>query len=194
MNSLLKVFNLLITGITPAAKTLMRVLPILSLCSCAAMGSVCSTDWKVTGYYSPIESEFPSVRKSRVMVQDLSWVNFNQSFLAEVKLEGWGLTRFGWYLGYYSNKWHKSLTPLDSMGRSLELGTVAIDREYLQIGNTVSIPELNPVLGRTMFVASDTGSAIKRKHIDVYTGEGQLAKIASWKVTGNKRVCVSSTL
>ena len=157
-----------------------------------AIASVCSENWKITGYYSPIEADFPFEKNASVMVQKQGRIHFNATFLKEVKLEGWGRTRYGWYLGYFSKKWHKSATPLDARGKNLELGAVAIDRQYLKMGNRISIPQVNDVIGVPWFVASDVGSAIKQKHIDVYTGEGKLAKKTSWQVTGQKQVCITS--
>jgi len=119
-------------------------------------------------------------------------IPFNQSFVSDVKLNGWGRTRYGWYLGYFGKQWHKSDTPLDAQGKHLQLGAVAIDREFLKMGNKIVIPQVNDIVGVSWFVARDTGSAIKKKHIDVYTGEGKLARAVSWKVTGRKQVCITS--
>ncbi len=154
--------------------------------------SVCTPDWKITGYYSPIETDFTDKKNSRVFVNDIGPMNFNQYFVEEVKLNGWGRTRFGWYLGYYAQKWHKSNTPLDAQGKHLQLGAVAIDRQFLKMGNKIVIPKVNDIVGVSEFVASDVGSAIKKKHIDVYTGEGKLARKVSWKVTGRNQVCITS--
>jgi len=168
------------------------IIPLLWLFTMPATASVCSENWKITGYYSPIESDFPFEKNAHVKVQKQGRLAFNATFLKEVKLEGWGRTRYGWYLGYFSKKWHRSATPLDARGKNLELGAVAIDRQYLKMGNKISIPQVNDVIGVPWFVASDVGSAIKQKHIDVYTGEGKLAKQTSWKVTGKKQVCITS--
>ncbi len=168
------------------------LLPFLAVISLSTHGSVCSPNWKITGYYSPIETDFPLAQNAFVHVQNLSRVKFNKLFLKEVKLEGWGKTRYGWYLGYFANKWHKSTIPLDSRGHHLQLGAVAIDKQYLKMGHKISIPQVNNMLGVPWFVARDTGSAIKHKHIDVYTGEGKLAKKTSWQVTGKKQVCITS--
>jgi len=160
--------------------------------SLPVISSVCSPDWKITGYYSPIETDFPVVKNRNVMVQDLGSVTFNHHFVEEVKLNGWGRTRYGWYLGYYGKKWHQSDTPLDAQGKHLQLGAVAIDRNFLKMGNRIEIPQVNDIVGVSWFVARDTGSAIKKKHIDVYTGEGKLARKTSWKVTGRNQVCITS--
>ncbi len=165
---------------------------LLIIFSFPTQASVCTPDWKITGYYSPIESDFPTIKDKSVVIESLGAVNFNQAFVAEVKLNGWGRTRYGWYLGYYGNKWHQSDTPLDAQGQHLQLGAVAIDRNFLKMGNRIVIPQVNDIVGVSTFVARDTGSAIKKKHIDVYTGEGKLARKTSWKVTGRNQVCITS--
>ena len=165
---------------------------LLLLVSFQVMGSACSDNWKVTGYYSPIEMEFAQGVDRRIKIKDVGYLYFNKAFIKEVKMEGWGRTRFGWYLGYFSNQFHKSKVPLNAKGHHLQLGVVAIDTQYLKMGNKVSIPQVNDVIGVNWFVASDTGSAIKKKHIDVYTGEGKLAKVVTWRVTGKKQVCITS--
>ncbi len=181
------IFSITGTGLKTAL-----VFALLALNSLLAIGSVCSENWKITGYYSPIEEEFPHVKNTSVMVKNIGEVQFNQSFISDVKLNGWGRTRYGWYLGYFSKQWHKSDTPLDAQGKHLQLGAVAIDKKFLKMGNKVVIPQVNEIVGVSWFVARDTGSAIKKKHIDVYTGEGKLARAVSWKVTGRKQVCITS--
>ncbi len=157
-----------------------------------AQASICSSGWKITGYYSPVESDFSKVIDTSVLVKGLGRRHFNQHFVADVKMNGWGRTRFGWYLGYFGNQWHKSATPLDAQGKHLQLGAVAIDKNLLKMGNKITIPQVNDLLGVAQFVARDTGSAIKNKHIDVYTGEGKLARKVSWQVTGKQQVCIAS--
>jgi 3D (Asp-Asp-Asp) domain-containing protein len=157
-----------------------------------AQASVCSSGWKITGYYSPVESDFSQVIDASVLVKNLGVRQFNQDFVADVKLNGWGRTRFGWYLGYFGQQWHKSPTPLDAQGKHLQLGAVAIDRDVLKMGNKITIPQVNDIVGVAQFVARDTGSAIKKKHIDVYTGEGKLARKVSWQVTGQQQVCITA--
>lgn len=170
------------------------LLPVLftSILTVNSYASTCSDGWKVTGYYSPIEMEFTQGIDERIKIKDVGHLFFNKEFIEEVQMEGWGKTRFGWYLGYFGKQFHKSQVPLDAKGKHLQLGTVAIDRKFLKMGNKISIPQVTHVVGVDWFVARDTGSAIKNKHIDVYTGEGHLAKRATWEVTGKKLVCIAS--
>ncbi len=189
--SVLPTFNNALINIKAKLKIVLLFL-LLAMHAVMAMGSVCSENWKITGYYSPIEADFPLIKNTRVMVNHVGSIPFNQSFISDVKLNGWGRTRYGWYLGYFGKQWHKSDTPLDAQGKHLQLGAVAIDREFLKMGNRIVIPQVNDIVGVSWFVARDTGSAIKKKHIDVYTGEGKLARAVSWKVTGRKQVCITS--
>jgi len=184
-------FNTALINIKAKLKSVL-LFSLLATHAVMAMGSVCSENWKITGYYSPIEADFPQVKNTSVRVKNMGNIPFNQSFVSDVKLNGWGRTRYGWYLGYFGKQWHKSDTPLDAQGKHLQLGAVAIDREFLKMGNKIVIPQVNDIVGVSWFVARDTGSAIKKKHIDVYTGEGKLARAVSWKVTGRKQVCITS--
>jgi len=189
--SVLPTFNAALINIKANLKSVL-LFSLLATHAVMAMGSVCSENWKITGYYSPIEADFPQVKNTSVRVKNMGNIPFNQSFVSDVKLNGWGRTRYGWYLGYFGKQWHKSDTPLDAQGKHLQLGAVAIDREFLKMGNKIVIPQVNDIVGVSWFVARDTGSAIKKKHIDVYTGEGKLARAVSWKVTGRKQVCITS--
>jgi len=189
--SVVPTFNTVLTNIKAKLKIAL-LFSLLATHAVSVMGSVCSEDWKITGYYSPIEADFPQVKNTSVRVKNMGNIPFNQSFVSDVKLNGWGRTRYGWYLGYFGKQWHKSDTPLDAQGKHLQLGAVAIDREFLKMGNKIVIPQVNDIVGVSWFVARDTGSAIKKKHIDVYTGEGKLARAVSWKVTGRKQVCITS--
>src|ERR1041385_7147058 len=40
--------------------------------------------------------------------EGLGNMSFSQEFLEEIRTEGWGITRFGWALGYYGGAWHRS--------------------------------------------------------------------------------------
>lgn len=171
---------------------LIRLIPAISLSACATTGAVCSDGWKVTGYYSPVEAEYPDLKNQTVIVTKEGVVRFNRQFLRDVKMEGWGRTRFGWYLGFYSNQWHKSQNPLDARGNPLQIGAIAVDRKIVKQGSVLNISGLESVLGISSFIATDTGGAIKQKHVDIYTGEGKQAQKHTWAVSGQQRVCVAS--
>lgn len=105
-------------------------------------------------------------------------------------MEGWGRTQSGWYLGYYSKQWHQSKNPLNAKGKPLVKGVAAVDNRLVQKGSQLVIPGLKETLGFDKFDADDVGSGIKNKHIDIYTGEGNSAKLMTYKITGQQKVCL----
>jgi len=157
--------------------------------SCNTQKLTCQSNWKTTGFYTPFEKDFPILDKKDISVKNYKSLAFNKSFLKTIKTEGWGKTRFGWYLGFYSNQWHKSDSPLNSLGHPLKIGAIAVDNNFIAKNTLVSIPQIQTILGISQFHAVDVGSAIKKQHIDIYTGEGDKAKMLSYKVTGKHQVC-----
>lgn len=159
----------------------------ISLPACAALETTCSSNWQVTGYYTPIESDFQGT--STAIVLQGKTLNFPNSFLSAVKMEGWGKTRAGWYLGFYANRWHKSSQPLNRNGKPLAIGMAAVDPNVVAIGRRFSVPSLQTEWRDYTFVAADVGGLIKQKHIDIYTGEGQQAKATTYRLTGHHKIC-----
>jgi len=163
--------------------------------------SDCSDGWRITGYYTPVETEFTTTDTREIDVHGHGKEVFNSQFLKTIFNddegfgEGWGRTRFGWYLGYYSHKWHRSEAPLDSHDHPLEPDTVAVDPKVIPRGSTVSIPDLPGDLGKLVFRSNDVGVSVHGKHIDVYTGEGREARRRMYQFTfeedfkGLRRVC-----
>ncbi|TLU65154.1 hypothetical protein FE810_09540 [Thalassotalea litorea] len=149
----------------------------------------CEDNWRITGYYTPIEKDYGVSPYKQVTLKTGESHKFKVTFVNAVRIEGWGKTRFGWYLGYFSGNWHKSPAPLNSMGKTLNVGEVAVDTSLIPKQSTVFIPNVQPYLKRTIFIATDVGSAIKQKHVDVYTGEGEKAKLRTYSITGNHPVC-----
>ena len=161
----------------------------------------CSDGWRITGYYTPVETDFKTGGLREVEVRDLGKESFNPEFLRTVFDddkgfgEGWGRTRFGWYIGYYRGRWHKADAPLDAHDKPLEPDTVAVDPAIIPNGSTVSIPDLPGELGKLKFTSSDVGISVHGKHIDVYTGEGRDARRRMYRFTyeeddkGLTRVC-----
>jgi 3D (Asp-Asp-Asp) domain-containing protein len=149
----------------------------------------CSTGWYITGYFTPIETDYSGVTSS-VYVEGVGTYSFYNTFLTTIQTEGWGKTRFGWYLGYYSNSWHKSNAPLDSAGNALVDGTIATDPAVIGAGATVKIPTLPSPWGSKLYTARDVGGGITGKHIDVYCGEGSAAEQETFRITGqDNQVC-----
>lgn len=161
----------------------------------------CSDGWRITGYYTPVETDFKTADLREVEIVDLGKESFNSEFLRTVFDdekgfgEGWGKTRFGWYIGYYRGRWHKADAPLDAHDKPLEPDTVAVDPAIIPNGSTVSIPDLPGDLGKLKFTSNDVGISVHGKHIDVYTGEGRDARRRMYRFTyeeddkGLTRVC-----
>lgn len=161
----------------------------------------CSDGWRITGYYTPVETDFKTADLREVEIVDLGKESFNSEFLRTVFDddkgfgEGWGKTRFGWYIGYYRGRWHKADAPLDAHDKPLEPDTVAVDPAIIPNGSTVSIPDLPGDLGKLKFTSNDVGISVRGKHIDVYTGEGRDARRRMYRFTyeeddkGLTRVC-----
>ncbi len=154
----------------------------------------CSPDWKVTGFYTPVESDFETDLNRTIQIKsvnaDLFSASFNDTFISAVKMEGWGKTRFGWYLGYYAAQWHKENNALNASGKPLVVGAVAVDNRVINQGEQIKIPAVESVMDIVNFKAEDVGSGIKNRHIDIYTGEGNAARKLSYKVTGRHQVCM----
>lgn len=155
--------------------------------------SMCSDGWYITGYYVPREDELPGAAEE-VYVERVGTLNFSQEFLNETRTEGWGITRFGWALGYYSDGWHRSdRGPLDAAGNLLTDGAIAIDRSLIPVGAQVQISTLPSPWSSKSFRATDVGVGITGQHIDVFTGTGNTAQEETFRITSNNnRVCFTS--
>jgi 3D (Asp-Asp-Asp) domain-containing protein len=148
--------------------------------------SDCSSGWYITGYFTPLESDY-SGRFISISVDDISY-SFREDFVEEIKIEGWGKTVSGDYLGWYDESFHLSDVSLDAFGNPLEVNTIAIDPSLIEAGSRVTIPSLPDPWDGVIFTGSDTGSAIIGKHIDVYTGEGEEALDEAYRITGYDNV------
>ena len=161
----------------------------------------CSDGWRITGYYTPIETDFTTSETREIDIRGVGKESFNTEFLSTIFNddkgygEGWGKTRFGWYLGNYNGGWHKADAPLDAEDHPLDPNTVAVDNSVIPRGSTVNIPNLPGDLGKLEFKSNDVGISVHGKHIDVYTGEGREARRKMFQFTyeedwkGLQRVC-----
>jgi 3D (Asp-Asp-Asp) domain-containing protein len=146
-------------------------------------GSVpeCSEGWLITGYFTPVETDYESTETSEIEVKGVGPLSFNAEFLKIVFDEdqgfgeGWGKTRFGWYIGNYNGAWHKSDAPLDAHDSPLLPNSIAVDPHYIPNGSVVQIPDLPQGFGDIKFIGNDVGVTVHGKHIDIYTGEGKAA-------------------
>ena len=151
----------------------------------------CSSDWYITGYFTPIESDY-SGDFIRIVFDDYI-KHFRSDFLADVKIEGWGKTRLGNYVGWYDNAFHLSDSALDMHGDELQITSVAVDSTLIKQKTKLSIPTLPSTWNEQVFTASDIGPSIKGKHIDVFTGEGKQAELETFRITGtDHEVCTES--
>jgi hypothetical protein len=92
----------------------------------------CSNGWYITGYYVPREDEMPGDAED-IYVERVGNLSFSEEFLNQTQLEGWGVTRFGWALGYHSGGWHRSdAGALNAAGNPLKIGEIAIDRTVIR--------------------------------------------------------------
>lgn len=144
----------------------------------------CSSQWHITGYFTPVELDYPQADKIKINIAQLGESIHASAFLKAVKIEGWGKTKDGWYLGRFSNKWHRSQYPLNARGRPLQTGSIATDKNIIPSGSTLKIPSLPNNLKYQLYVSDDVGSAIKNTHIDIYTGEGRQAEKMTFEITG----------
>ncbi len=151
--------------------------------------SHCSSDWYITGYFTPIESDY-SGDFTKITFGD-KIKHFRSDFLSEVKTEGWGKNRLGEYIGWYDNSFHLSDAALDSHGDSLLVQSVAVDPDIIKQKTKLVIPKLPNPWNEMVFTSSDIGPSIKGKHIDVYTGEGKQAELETFRITGTENdVCI----
>jgi hypothetical protein len=165
----------------------LRVLILLSVVigfsGCSSIRQKCSDGWRITGYYTPIESDFSAQKRKSLVIENAQY-QFAEGFIAAVRMEGWGRTRYGWYLGYYSGAWHRSSSALNAHGQPLSLGVAAM-KGGKRSAEALQIDGLNSVLGRDRFIVQDTGSGLKSKQVDIYTGEGEAARAKTFAVTRN---------
>lgn len=146
--------------------------------------TTCSADWEITGYFSPVEKDY-SGDAEEIEIEGMGEEVFASSFLGAVRMEGWGKTRFGWYLGYYSKKYHRADFAKDALGKPLKIGSVAVDRREIAFGRQMIITDLPDEWGKRIYTAVDVGGKINAKHIDVYCGEGKEAEAQTRNVTKN---------
>lgn len=142
----------------------------------------CSRGWELTGYFTPVEKDYSGTAQF-IKVQGVGEEAFAESFLKAVKMEGWGRTRFGWYLGFFSNAFHKAAFAQDALGQPLVIGSVAVDRNEIPFKRQLTLPDLPGDWGKSVYTAVDVGGAINKKHIDIYCGEGAAAEKLTSKLT-----------
>jgi 3D (Asp-Asp-Asp) domain-containing protein len=186
----------------PAKKKATRLLPrrpgvAASLTVAAAPladppSMTCSDGWYVTGYYTPVETDYHGAPQ-QINVSGRGSDNFPGDFLSNVRMEGWGKTRYGWFIGYDANQYSSANAPQSARGHPLAIGSLAVDRNEISFGSSVRITSLPPPWNNQLFVADDVGSMINQKHVDVYCGMGANARAQTFQITANSvRLCQKS--
>jgi 3D (Asp-Asp-Asp) domain-containing protein len=156
----------------------------------AAVLPHCSKGWKITGYYTPVESDFNTSHLKSIRINGAGQWQFPREFLNAVKSQGWGKTRLGWYLGRVRNQWARASHSLNASGAEAHVGTVATDPAVVPPGTRLTIISLPPPLNHLTFNADDVGGAVTGKHVDVYVGEGEDAHALSYQLGGkDRKVC-----
>jgi 3D (Asp-Asp-Asp) domain-containing protein len=148
--------------------------------------SDCSSRWYITGYFTPQESDYTG--RFITVAMDGSSYKFREDFVEEIKIEGWGRTISGDYLGWYGESFHLSENPLDAQGNALVMYAVAVDPSLIPANTRIMIPSLPSPWDSAVLIGSDTGTAITGRHIDVYTGEGKTAHDETFRITGHDNI------
>lgn len=150
---------------------------------------ICSKGWYISGYFTPVEGDYSGPTIAVLMDGNIT-KTFVGSFLDDVKIQGWGKTKEGNYIGYYSSSYHLSERPLNSRNRPLQIGDIATDPSVIAVNSHVTIPTLPSPWNSKVFTATDSGGNTKGKQIVVYVGEGKLAKLEILKINRpNNNVC-----
>jgi len=153
--------------------------------------SNCSSDWYITGYFTPVESDYSGDFTKITFGDNIK--HFRSDFLSDVKTEGWGKNMLGEYIGWYDNSFHLDYAALDLHGDKLLAKSVAVDSEIINQKTKLTIQTLPSPWNEMVFTASDVGPSIQGKHIDVYTGEGKLAELETFRITGTENdVCTEA--
>ena len=154
----------------------------------------CSSGWRVSTYFTPLETDFNGPKKAIMVLNQLtnhaknatgttiaianisSSLSTFTSFLNAVQEYGLGKTKDGNYLGYYDNQYYLAAHPLNSIGKTLRIGDIAVDPSIIALGAKVTLPSLPSPWDNMTYTASDTGISINGKHISVYIGEGKVVQ------------------
>lgn len=148
----------------------------------------CTDGWYVTGYFVPVEKDY----SDEFIIINIGETQreFRQDFVDAIKIEGWGKTLSGDYLGWYDNSFHINETALDQNGHPLVAGMIAVDNTIIDRETELIISTLPEPWNEIILISADEGPAIKGKHIDLFTGEGKLAENETFRVTGyDNKVC-----
>jgi 3D (Asp-Asp-Asp) domain-containing protein len=153
----------------------------------------CTIGWYITGYFTPVESDYGGSNRT-IFVEGIGSKRYPSAFLDVIETEGWGKTKEGFYIGHYGSgdSWVKSDYAQDSRQQPLKTDkTVAVDTSLINHGTNLKIPTLPGKWGSLIYTATDIGTTIEGKHIDIFTGEGKLAEQQTFEITGTgNTVCL----
>ena len=149
----------------------------------------CNDGWYVTGYFTPVEEDYFGEQVEIFVDGTTEFVK--SDFIESVKIEGWGKTSSGYYVGWYDDLFHYSLIPLDSHGDPLVPQAIAVDSSVISQKSYLLISTLPDPWNKITFQATDIGPSIIGKHIDVYTGEGRQAELETFRITSQNNVICS---
>jgi len=149
----------------------------------------CSDGWYITGYYTPFEDDFTG-ELEQIKIDGHEF-EFDKDFLQTVKIEGWGKTKSNQFVGWYDSEFHINDFATDVEGNELLVPMIAADANILEYGTKIRIPTLPEPWNEKQLLVSDVGPAIIGKHIDVYVGEGDEARIETERITSYENtLCV----
>jgi chitinase len=151
----------------------------------------CTAGWKLTGYFTPLAVDYNGI--TQTITADGQQITAPSDFLTTIQLEGWGKLPDGRYIGYYDNAYHLSDIALDSQGNELHLNSVAVDTSVISHGEKFTFPNLPTPYNTRIYEATDIGSTVFGKHIDIFTGEGKQAEQETFKITRDSdELCLES--
>jgi 3D (Asp-Asp-Asp) domain-containing protein len=146
----------------------------------------CIPGFLITGYYTTDLADYPRDNLAEIIVGG-GKRRFNNDFLKQTKIQGWGKIDAELYLGFYK-EWYFSPYPLDALGNRLISDTAAADPSVIPYNSIIRIPNL---LGNRELKVTDTGGGIQGRHIDIYMGVGNEARQKARNITRkNQVVCV----
>jgi 3D (Asp-Asp-Asp) domain-containing protein len=147
----------------------------------------CTTGWSITGYYRPVESDFNSGQTTTITPDGETTKTFDSEFLDSVRRNGAGKTNEGWYLKYWDGQYYVRELSTTWDETPTAVGDIATDQELIPTGTTgITVPTLPSPWNQQVYKASDIGSAITDKHIDVFTGEGSAARSETFRITSEE--------
>lgn len=148
----------------------------------------CIGNVKIVAFYTPIENDFKTKKKVSITADNITRL-YNEKFVDEVKVEGWGKTSFGDYLGYFDGAFHLNSVPIDFMGRPLVIGVAGVDPSIIPLGLNFTVPQIQSPWDNIVYKTVDIGS-YTGWIFNIYTGEGAEAGKDMNRITrGNWRIC-----